>query len=288
MTELLGDLVEIQEMLFTLLERQQPLAQARHLHFLAAVTSGLLAKASHDSGEPMAAMVQARTAILCADQAGHAGLRAWLRGLQSLVAYWAGRYSEALRYAEQGASFVANTGGTTAVWLPLSAARAHAALGNAEQAMLAIRGAEDAWNRVSVDELDELGGICVFNRPRTLYYAADALAWLPSQADDAIRYSTTAVDAFSNPNDPAWAFGDQAGAHTDLAIARLADRDIEGAEEALAPVLKLPPEQRINGIVQSVYRVQTAVLRAGLAQDAADLIDAIEAFTRTPLSAITR
>ncbi|MET7426246.1 hypothetical protein [Dactylosporangium sp. NPDC005555] len=287
-TDLLGDLVETQELLFTLLERQQPLAQARQLHFLAAVTSGLLAKASQDSGEPHAAMIQARTAILCADQADHAGLRAWLRGLQSLVAYWAGRYREALRYAEQGSSFVADAGGTTAVWLPLSAARAHAALGNAEQAILAIRGAEGAWDRVSVDELDELGGICVFNQPRTLYYAADALAWLPGQADDAIRYSTSAVDAFSNPNDPSWAFGDQAGAHANLAIARLADHNVGGAEEAIAPVLDLPPEQRINGIIQSVLRVQAAVIRAGLAQDAAGLVDAIEAFTRTPLKAITR
>ncbi|GGM11415.1 hypothetical protein ACFFX1_25700 [Dactylosporangium sucinum] len=122
----------------------------------------------------------------------------------------------------------------------------------------------------------------------TLYYAADALAWLPAQATDAISYSTRAVDAFSNRNDPAWAFGDQAGAHTNLAIARLADRDIEGAEEALAPVLDLPPEQRINGVVQSAQRVQAAIVRAGLAQDAAELIEAIEDFTRTPLKAITR
>jgi hypothetical protein len=42
-------------------------------------------KASHDLADPHAAMLQARTAVLCADQADHDGLRAWLRGLQSLV-----------------------------------------------------------------------------------------------------------------------------------------------------------------------------------------------------------
>jgi hypothetical protein len=52
---------------------------------------GLLAKASHDLAEPYAAMAQARTAYLCADNTDHDGLRAWLRGLQSLIAYWAGR-----------------------------------------------------------------------------------------------------------------------------------------------------------------------------------------------------
>jgi tetratricopeptide (TPR) repeat protein len=287
-TELLSDLVETQETLFTLLERRQAPNQARQLQFLTAVTSGLLAKASHDLAEPHAAMIQARTAVLCADLADHPGLRAWLRGLQSLVAYWAGRYSEALRYAEQGSEYVIGGTGTSAVWLPLSAARAHAALGNAEQAIAAIQRAEDAWEAVVIDDVDQLGGICTFNRPRTLYYAADALVWLPEQAAIAVDYSNRAVAAFSDRNNPAWAFGDQAGAHANLAIARLAERDIEGAEAALAPVLDLPPEQRINGIVQSVQRVHAAIVRAGLAQDAASFIDAIEDFTRTPLNAITR
>lgn len=39
--------------------------------------------------DPRAAMLQARTAFFCAEQADHNGLRAWLRGLRSLVAYWA-------------------------------------------------------------------------------------------------------------------------------------------------------------------------------------------------------
>src|SRR6266536_650128 len=176
LTEILGDLVETQDTLFTLLERRQTPQQARQLHFLASVTNGLLAKASHDMTEPQAAMLQARTAVLCADQADHDGLRAWLRGLQSLVAYWAGRYAEAVRYAEMGGEFAARAGGTTSVWLPVSAARAYAALGNAEQATAAIHRAEDAWDQVQPDEVDELGGICTFNQPRTLYYAADALA----------------------------------------------------------------------------------------------------------------
>jgi hypothetical protein len=226
--------------------------------------------------------------VLCADQADHDGLRAWLRGLQSLVAYWAGRYAEAVRYAEMGAEFASRAGGTTSVWLPVSAARGYAALGNGERAMAAIRAAEEAWERVEPDEVDELGGICTFNRPRTLYYAADAFAWLPAEADSAETYSVQAVDAYSNANDPAWAFGDQAGSHADLAIARVAGRDVEGATEALAPVLALSPEQRINGVIHSVQRVHQALTRSGLANDARDLVDNIEDFTHTPLNALPR
>lgn len=287
-TELLGDLVETQDTLFTLLERHQTPNQARQLHFLAAVTSGLLAKASHDLREPHAAMVQARTAVLCADQADHHGLRAWLRGLQSLVAYWAGRYAESLRYAQQGSENALHAGGTAAIWLPLNAARAYAALGNAEQAVANIRAAESAWDDVQADDVDELGGICTFNQARSLYYAADALAWLPAESSIAVDYSTRAVDAFSDRTEPSWAFSDQAGSHTNLAIARIANRDLDGASDALTPVLSLPPEQRINGVVQSVQRVQAAIVRANLASEAAQLIDAIEDFTRIPLNALPR
>jgi hypothetical protein len=290
LSELLGDLVETQDTLFTLLERRQAPNVARQLHFLTAVASGLLAKASHDLAEPHSAMLQARTAVLCADQADHDGLRAWLRGLQSMVSYWAGRYSESLRYAELGGQFAARTGGTTSVWLPISAARAHAALGNAGGALDAIHQAEDAWEQVRPDEVDALGGICTFSRPRTLYYAADALAWLPEQAAEGRRYSEEAVVAYGDPHDPAWAFGDQAGSHADLAIARIAGEhpDLEGAAAALAAVLDLPADQRINGIIASVRHVHQALTTAGLAGDASDLMEAIEDFTRIPAAALPR
>ncbi|SCL16888.1 hypothetical protein GA0074694_1808 [Micromonospora inyonensis] len=287
-SHILSDLVETQDTLFTLLERRQPPAQSRNLHFLAGIASGLLAKVSHDMADPHSAMLQARTAVLCADQAGHPGLQAWLRGMQSLVAYWAGRYAEAVRYAEAGRKFATRAGGTTAVWLPVSAARAYAALGNAEQAKAAITEAEDAWSRVMPDEMDEMGGICTFNQPRTLYYASDALAWLPGEARNTEQYALRAVHAYADPNDPAWAFGDQAGSHTNLAIARVANRELDAATDALAPVLELPAEQRINGIMHSVRRVHQAIIRNGLAGDARELIDGIEHFTHAPANALPR
>jgi hypothetical protein len=43
---------------------------------------------------------------------------------------------------------------------------------------------------------------------------------------------------------------------------------------------------RINGIVHSVQRVHQAVTRAGLSDDAHDLIEQIENFTHTPLKAL--
>lgn len=115
LAEILGDLVDTQDSIFTLLEQRQRPQQARQLYFLGAVVGGLLAKASHDLTDPHAAMAQARTAYLCADNADHDGLRAWLRGQQSLIAYWAGRTQEAARYAQSGADYATAAGNTTAV-----------------------------------------------------------------------------------------------------------------------------------------------------------------------------
>lgn len=156
------------------------------------------------------AMLQARTAVLCA--------------------------------AEAGREYATQAGGTSAVWLPVSAARAYAALGNAEQA----------------------------------------------KAATTEHYALRTVQAYSDRYDPAWAFGDRAGSHTNLAIARITNGELDAAADALAPVLDLPAEQRINGIMHSVRRVHQALTRAGHANDARDLIDGIEHFTHTPANALPR
>ena len=279
--DVLGPLVQGQDTLFTLLEGRQPPAYTRRLLLLSGIVSGLLAKSSHDMGDPHAALTQSRTAYLCADQADHPGMQAWIRGLQSLVAYWAGRPHDAVRYAQQGAALGARS--TTAVWLPVSEARAWATLGNATETRAAIERAERAWDQVQGDELDELGGICTFSRARQLYYAADALAWLPSEAETAESYATAAVTAYADTSAPEWAFGDSAGSSCDLAVARVMRGEIAGAAEALRPVLDLPSAQRINGIVSSVQHVHRALTTAPRSAEATDLQEQIEMFTRTPL-----
>jgi len=288
LTSILGDMVVAQDTVFSLLETQRRPNDSRQLYFLAGVTGGLLAKASHDVGDPHAALTQARTAFLCAENADHNGLRAWIRGLQSLVTYWDNRYRESIHYAQQGAEYANRTASATKVWLPVSEARAWAALGNVNEACGAIERAEEAWSRVSDDDLDELGGICTFSRARQLYYSADALAWLPSEAGAAESYSYQAVEAYSDAGRAEWAFGDQAGSHADLAVARIAQGEFEGAAEAIAPVLELPAEKRIRGIISSAKHVHAALARSDASTTAKDLQEEIEIFVRTPISALPR
>ncbi|MEU9376543.1 hypothetical protein AB0D94_22600 [Streptomyces sp. NPDC048255] len=286
LSELLPDLITTQDTIYTLLEQQRRPSQARQLYFLAGVTGGLLAKASHDLADPHAALTQARTAFVCADQADHNGLRAWIRGVQSLVSYWAGRTRESVRYAQSGAEFAAVN--SSSVWLPMNEARAHAALGNANAARAAIERAERAWDLVQEDEVDELGGLCLFGRTRQIYYAAEALSWLPSQSSVANDYATRAVAAYEDSSSPEWAFGDEAGARSALAITRIQMGELEGATEAVSPVLDLAPEQRINGIVNATQRVHRALRDSPLAEEASGLQEQIEAFTRTPLKSLPR
>jgi hypothetical protein len=281
--EILGRLVETQDLVFALLESRQRPEHLRQLYFLGGVTGGLLAKASHDLGNPHAALTQARTAFLCADNADHHGLRAWIRGLQSLVSYWAGNPHDSVRYAQLGAGYAEQAHSTTSVWLPVSEARAWAALGNADATSAALDRAEHAWDSVQNDELDQMGGLCTFGRNRQLYYAADALAWLPGEVDKAGRYSREAVDAYTDQSHPEWAFGDAAGSHAAMAITRIVNGELDGAADAIAPVLDLPAERRINGVVHSARRVHQALRQSGRADDARELQEEIETFTRTPM-----
>jgi hypothetical protein len=282
-SEFLPFLAETQNIVFSLLEGKQPPAYTRRLLLLAGVTSGLLAKVSHDLGDPHTALTQSRTAFLCADNADHNGIRAWIRGLQSLITYWAGRPNEAARYAQQGAEY--GTRGTTSAWLPVSEARAWAAMGNAESAGAAIDRATEARERIRPDDIDELGGLCTFSYARQLYYASDALAWFPERAPAAEQHAIDALTTYEDTESPGWSFGDAAGAATNLAIARVARREVDGALEAVRPVLDLPPEQRIHGIVESINRVQRALSSLDASPARSALQEQIESFIARPARA---
>lgn len=284
---LLNDLVETQDHAFKLLEGRQKPEQTRELYLMAGIVSGFLAKASHDVGASYDALTQARVAYACADNAGHDGLRSWIRGMQSLITYWSGRFDDAVRYAQLGADAADRSRGTASIWLRSSEARALAALNRIEEARAVLDVAAEARDKVQSDELDELGGICAFSRPTELYYAADALAWGGvAEAGDAERLAVEAINALAAaPLADRGGFGNEQGAHCDLAVALLLRGELDGAIGALSPVLALPSEQRQHGVVRSVERVSHA-LRAldSSAREARELGDAIEVFASERLA----
>lgn len=268
LADVLDDLTHLQDSTFRLLEsgRAKP-SQVRDLYLLAALQSGMLAKASHDLGDPQSAMMQARTAAVCAEQAEHKAMGAWVRGLQSLISYWAERTEDALHYARKGAAMGGDLRGSVNVWLAGLEARAAALLGDAQTVNAATQRAEELRERVVPDDLDALGGNFFFPRVRETYYSVEAHALLGDSSPQFVRRAEEAVRGFSDTNAPHWAFGDEAGAQSNLALTRLHIGDLEGAVDAVHPVLDLPPAQRNAGIIGSIQRVRCSLMRAPV-QDA--------------------
>lgn len=293
LNEILGDLVSAQDVAFLLLEGRQRPSQTRDLYLLSGVLSLMLAKASQDLGDTDAAMKQARTAFVCADNAEHDGLRLRVRTLQSLMAYWAGWTSEAVRYAGLGRGLVRSQTGTAGVWLLAQGARSWAALGNTEQALHDLDAAADVRERLEEDDLDQLGGLMGFARCRQLYYAADAQIWLAGREAEARQTAEETValyeDAAANGAQE-WSYSDEAGARADLGYARICLGEVEGAAQALEPVFSMPPEQRIAGVVHSVMRVHAALRRPDFvgSKQVQQLRQEIEGYSQVSVAALPR
>lgn len=275
------DLLETQDQVFRLLDgrRVRP-SQLRDLNFKAGVLSFLVAKGFNDMEAQHDAMTMTRVAASCAKEAEHTGLIALTDGLKSLISYWADRPQDAYFYASHGADATAGHRGTVGLWLLGLQARAAAVMGNEEAVRVANEQAADRRERVVHDDLDKLGGLFTYASEKQLYYAVESEALLGHGDTRLAAQAEQAVQGFSDPTSPAWAFGDLAGAQCDLALIRLYNGDVEGAGEALRPVLDLPVSHRNNGIVVSALRVRKALVGspAHTALAAQDLRAEIESF----------
>ncbi|MEU6587257.1 helix-turn-helix transcriptional regulator [Nocardia sp. NPDC046763] len=76
--------------------------QRQQLYEVAAETSGLLGYIAVGRGDFPLARAYCVEAFTLGDSANDANLRAWARGLQSFCEYYAGQFTDALRYAEDG------------------------------------------------------------------------------------------------------------------------------------------------------------------------------------------
>jgi hypothetical protein len=292
LSEILGDIVALQDHTFGLLEGRQRPRETRDLYIVGGLASGMLAKAAHDLRDPQLAMTHARTALLCARNAEQTALTGWVHGLQSLITYWADRPREALQYAQTGQEIPGLTG-TVGIWLASLEARAWSALGNGIASREAIERAGNMREHLIADDLDSLGGMCYFSHPRQLYYAADAGASLPpasadrTAVDSTAAYASEAIAAYANAPQSERSFSDEAGSRTDLAVALIRAGELEGASEAIRPVLGLPLAQRIHGIVSSVINVHHEITARSIDAPAGrDLQEEIEEYCRTPAAAL--
>jgi hypothetical protein len=266
---IIGDIVELQSVTFALTEASSNPRQKRDLYFLGGVISGLLAEASEDLGNFAASRIHGRTAYLCAENADSNALRAWARFQQMLTAYWSGVPEEVIRLADASRDLLRHVTGLGGSRLLAVEARAWGALGNSQAAEEAINRSLDTRERAVPDEVDGLGGQVAYPLWRQLWHNTNALTWLSEHMARAEQSAIEALAAYANSAISERSYIPEACCRADLATARILSGNLDGAREAMEPVLGLPSSQRSGSIRSSLLRAHSALRASRYMQVAA-------------------
>ncbi|PPJ04109.1 hypothetical protein C5E51_26285 [Nocardia nova] len=284
---LLTDLVDQRNRAWRLLSDRPRPQQARDLLMLGGVAVTMLAHITDDLGDPFAAMQHALAAERLAQQADHPALKAWIAGTQALITEWSGQPSRAMMFVQRVSGDVPT--GHQRVRLAALEARAAARAGKADDARDALQRTQVAVDDAAVvdDDLEEIGGILTFPPAKAMYYAASTLT-LMGDYEKAEQVALQAISAYESGSAEQRSYGDEALARSDVAIARIALHDLEGAVDALTPVLELPAPQRIQSIRDGLTQVEMHLVasRHATASIAQRLREEIAAFTPSPLHAL--
>ena len=268
---------------FEKLEGRQFPSQARDLYLVSGLLCGILANAAFDLGHLDAAATQARTAFLCAELAGHNGLRAWIRGTQSMIAYWDERPVAAVELAQSGRRYAPEVG-TALVRLAALEARAHGRMGDKAEMEVALGFAAEARDAVAGE--DEPGGMMSFPEAKQAYCAATARLWLgdPDSARQAERDAGWAVHRYENDPPEQRRLGELNLARLDVATARIALGELDGAAVAVRRVLEAYARRPTGSVTCRLRQVRARLGEPRWRNDplAAELADEVATHVRKP------
>jgi transcriptional regulator with XRE-family HTH domain len=250
LSELFVDIRELRGEVVNLVECNRLPDQMRELYLAASRLGGLQAHVCLDLGYYSAAHTHARTAFLCAELAGHNGMRAWVRGLQSLIAYWDGQLPDAVEFARDGARHCSH--GSIAARLPSLEARAWAGRGDKRGALGALERAAHA--RAAVGNHDDDAGVFTFPAAKQAVYAGTTLLTLGDRdtTTRAAQESSYALQLYEAAAPADRSAGDMLAARLDLGRAYLMDDDLDGLADQLNVVLAVPQVRRTASIVKRV------------------------------------
>ncbi|WP_327074421.1 hypothetical protein OG196_31760 [Kitasatospora purpeofusca] len=259
-----------------MLERTQVLSQRGRLFVVAGQASALLGACAFDLGSMPTAIELMRASALYGQVAEHGPLQAYAHGYLALLFYWNGNPAHAVRQIERAQMFP-GVGATGKARLAAIAARSYAHLGQVEQAQAAIQLSLADRGPTRDDLHDDIAGEFDFSPERVAMSNSSTLLLLRDGpgAEASARRSLDLIASQASGSTPL-AVAPQAGA--DLAAALLMRRDLDGAADALAPVLALPREWRGAGLVGRVNAVRAELASptfrdATVARDLADRID---------------
>jgi hypothetical protein len=238
----------IRDRAFTLLAGNQSPHQSRDLYSAAGWAITLLAWMSVDLGRSDIAESHTRTAWACAEAADHDVLRGWIRATQHTAAFWQEDFARAAAYAEDGLRYNA---GTARLFLASAGSVDLARVGRTDKARELL----DVAHALNVRPADsEPGGVFLCTPERAEGLWADThLAFgdarrTSDHADHSVAQFETVPYALRNA-------GSERMARLQQAKARLLLGQLDGAVEAVKPVLELQQEYRVRPLVQRLTEV---------------------------------
>ncbi|MFE9170476.1 helix-turn-helix domain-containing protein [Streptomyces kebangsaanensis] len=246
--ELYVEIKRLRDGAFELLRGRQRPRQTADLYVAGSRLCGLSAHVCLDLGDYDSAATHARTARACAEAAGHEGMLAWVRSVESLIAYWTGRYEQAAQLARAGRHHRA--GGSIGARLASLEARALAVVGDRAGAVAALTDA--GRSREAMSGHDEMPGIFAFPAAKQFAYAGTTQLAVGGRehVQRAITSAGTAIRLYRSAEDDDRSIGDLLAAHVDLARGHLLLGDLDGTEAVLGFVLASPPERMSASIVR--------------------------------------
>jgi hypothetical protein len=267
------------------LDRRMWPRDATLLYFLLGCLNDLMAIAAYDLGYPEAAEELFRAAWVYAFAIDHRPLMARLRVDAANNAFWS-EPKRSLELASVALSY--QDAGPNAAYIYLKRGRAAARLGDADTARRSIAEADEAREREHQDDLLAIGGEFNFSRASQSYLAGATLIEIPGAEREAGAELEQAIELYDQGPEPGEDHAQTSVmcAHIDLATARLRAGQLDGAIEALEPVLALPPSRRFTGLGRRLARVQSEIaapLFRGSTQ-ASDLEDQVEEFGRESIT----
>lgn len=251
--------VRIRDRVYTQIERTRRPAQAADLYLIAGQLCGIIASAAFGLGYRDATVENCRAAYTYGDLLDHNGLRAWARGIHAQVAWRAGQASAALDLIRSARQFAEP--GTSALRLHCLEARAWSYLGAPVEAIRAVEASEVERERANgTDEFyDQVGGEFAFGPARQAMSNGSALLQV-RQAAQAIEKAELVIDLSVEDGLPDTDLV-LVAARADLALARLMQRQLDGALDAIRPVFHVAPTYRRRNLIERLITIRTLLSR---------------------------
>jgi transcriptional regulator with XRE-family HTH domain len=263
-------------------DRNYRLSQLPNLQIALGRVQGVLSYAALDLGSSTIAMTHSEAAWVLANRADDNELRAWVRGTQSLIARFDSDYPLARELIHDGLKY--DAAGEVQIRLIAGLAQCRANLGDSPGANDALDQAAHARARLHLARTTA-GGLFEFTLAKQHYYAGSSLMWLPNPGDSkrAAREAALAILMWADEPRHSRSLDDEALAHVYQATALTRLGDIAGANDAVQPILNLPPERMISWITRRLNELADH-LDAADGSDARDLAEVIRAGpnSRTP------